>query len=363
MTNEQNVRDLNGASGETWDTTVGNTFGCPRNSLNRGGVSDATFAELEVTRGLIGWQYDPCCGGTTSEFGYYKLCTGGRSSGCPLNKNEQIDFCIQSPTIVLREKDVNNAIVQIPSSNQCCYTTAGDLITSADNKAGSTRKSSINGNNFLEFYLSEIPALKKCDDANQRTDNKYYAVRPISVGEYSGRMIIWIRGDPHIGTLDGFEYTYNGLGVYVLTKTKQGHPTNLTMQTTTRRVGNGTVFSGCFIKDSSASLEFYLNSSNEITVKIDGNEIDTQQFMNLETDEVHYSRNNVSTEFTFKMIESDFIVKAFIGDAGVVNFAVSPPFELEGALEGLLGNFDGVKENDLITKGWSSGLVKMFYLF
>ena len=37
----------------------------------------------------------------------------------------------------------------------------------------------------------------------------------------------WLYGDPHIRTLDGFQYTFNGLGEYTLIETTHG---NFTLQ-------------------------------------------------------------------------------------------------------------------------------------
>ena len=63
----------------------------------------------------------------------------------------------------------------------------------------------------------------------------------------------WFYGDPHIRTLDGFEYTFNGLGEYTLIETTHG---NFTLQgrTAKARDANGTqmdatVFSAFTAKD------------------------------------------------------------------------------------------------------------------
>ena len=304
---------------------------------------------------MVGWSFDPCCAwwGTNEEFGYHEYCLRGESTRCPLNSNEQIDFCIQSPSLTVEESDQNDNVVQLHASNQCCYSKVGNLITSSDQKAGSTRKSSLTRTNFLEFYLSEIPPLTSCDSEMKRNSDGhgYYNVRPISPGDYIARLIRITWGDPHVTTFDGLEYTFNGLGVYTLTETLAGHPTNMTIQASTRRMGNGTVFSGFHMKDFSGSVEFYLNIINKVTVIIDEVEIDTRQFAQLDTDGVQFSRNNLSTEFSFKLMGSDFIVKAFVGEGGVVNLGLAPPFELNGTFQGLMGNFDIDPSNDLLTKG------------
>ena len=332
-------------SAEAWDVAVGKAFPCPVNANG-----DADMADLEVTAGLVGWQYDPCCSktaqtSTTSEFGFQQFCRSGQK--CQFNVDAA--FCIQSPTLIFQERDINNNLVKISASNQCCYNYNGDLLKRGSANAGEARKSSITKNNFLEFFLSEIPPLNYCQ-RNQHLA-RYNAVRPITIGDYQSRLVIFNFGDPHLTTYDRFEYTFNGLGVYIITETMAGHPTNLTMQVSTRRIGNGTVFSGFHLKDFSASMEFYLNTINNVAVIIDGVEIDTRQFAQLDTDWVQFSRNNSSSEFSFKLLGSDFIVKALVGEGGVVNLGLAPPFELIGTLQGLMGNFDGAPENDLLTSG------------
>ena len=311
---------------------------------------DAEFARREVTNGLIGWQYDPCCGGTATdkEFGYHSLC---QPNACLLNPGRnnnnieyKIDFCIQSPSFVVQERDINNNLVQLQTSNLCCYTKTGELKKSPMDDPGTTRKSSITPTNFLEYFLTEIPAITQCE-------RDYYDYRPINASNYETKMVIFNWGDPHIVTFDGFQYTFNPLGVYVLTKTKGDFTKQFQMQVSSRRRGNGTVFSGCILQDSSATVEFFVSDNNNVTLLINEDSIDVEQFQSLETDDVNFSRNNISTEFSFNLLTSDVIVRAFIGVTGAISFGLSPPFEIEGNLQGLLGNFDGSPENDLLSKG------------
>ena len=64
----------------------------------------------------------------------------------------------------------------------------------------------------------------------------------------------WFFGDPHIHTLDNFEYTFNGLGEYTLIETTGG---NFTLQGRTAKATNdkgietnATVFSAFAAQDS-----------------------------------------------------------------------------------------------------------------
>jgi len=69
-------------------------------------------------------------------------------------------------------------------------------------------------------------------------------------------LIGWFFGDPHIRTLDGLSYTFNGLGEYVLLETTDG---NFTMQGRTEKALNengteiaATIFSGFAAKDATS---------------------------------------------------------------------------------------------------------------
>ena len=347
---ENSIIDINREYGNTpWKDNLEKLFGCPRNFEDRAGETDANFARREAENGLIGWRYDPCCGGDTNYFGYDNLCPGGETTKCLLNdgtNSNPVEFCIQSPTMLLQELDINSNVVQISASNQCCYSDGGDLVKLRSQDTGSSRKSSFTAGNFVEFYLTEIPPRKHC------TKQQYYEHRPETEGVYEPRIITINWGDPHITTLDGVQYTYNGLGVYVLMRTLDSHPSKLQVQISTRRVGNGTVFSGCSLRDTFASVEFYVSSANHISLLVGGTEVDFSRLATLNTNEVEYSRNDVSTEFQFKLIDSDFIMKILVNEAGLLNFVISPPFDFESNVEGLLGNFDGIQENDLVSRGW-----------
>ena len=323
-----------------WFQTVANTFGCPRNSISRRDRTDVWFARTEVTSGLNGWEYDPCCSPTHAVIDPHCF-------GCQYNSGAE--FCIQSPGLLIEEREENFNNFPVLASNQCCYGRNGKLLRSENEGAGNAKKSVNSPETYLDFLNNEISPFLACKEENLK--HLYYEVRPIAVGSYVPRRTVINWGDPHMRTLDGFEYTFNGLGVYAMTKTAQGLMNNLTMQVSTRRVGNGTVFSGFVIEDIFTNIEFFLTESNGPIVAINGSTIQTDDVIKLNQDGVLYKRDENSTEFGFKMAQTDFIVKAVISKNGVLNLGISPPFNFEGSLLGLLGNYDGVSENDLLSKG------------
>ena len=71
--------------------------------------------------------------------------------------------------------------------------------------------------------------------------------------------IVWLGGDPHITTLDGLQYTFNGLGEFILFELNDN---SFTMQGRTDRVSDdveATKFS---------SLAFKENTSETIEIKV-----------------------------------------------------------------------------------------------
>jgi len=83
----------------------------------------------------------------------------------------------------------------------------------------------------------------------------------------------WFFGDPHIHTLDNFEYTFNGLGEYTLIETSGG---NFTLQGRTAKAlddkgaeTKATVFSAFAATDSdSDSVYIAMNENRDGTYKI-----------------------------------------------------------------------------------------------
>ena len=292
--------------------------------------------------GFNGWQYDPCCSPTHAVIDPHCF-------GCQYNSDAE--FCIQSPGLLIEEREENFNNFPVLASNQCCYGRNGKLLRSENEGAGNAKKSVNSPETYLDFLNDEISPFLACKEENLK--HLYYEVRPVTVGSYVPRRTVINWGDPHMRTLDGFEYTFNGLGVYVMTKTAENLMNNLTMHISTRRVGDGTVFSGFAIQDIFTAVEFYVTESDDVISNINGSGIQTNEVKKLTQDGVLYNKNDDSTEFLFKMVQSDFIVQAVMTQNAVLNLGISPPFNFEGNLVGLIGNYDGNSKNDLQNRGTS----------
>ena len=333
-----------------WHEILGDVYGCPWNTRRARWVRDFTFGVAEVRFGSRGWQPDPCC------VGRFFKSSNNCPSTCPLNPGAY--FCIQSPGLRFDETDLNGRVNEILMSNQCCYNSAGNLLRAGSPGAGFARKMVNSDANADNFVRSEVQPYWQCCEKESECQ-LFHSMRPVTPGVYRSTVMRIIFNDPILNTFDGFEYSFNPLKVLILTQTLNQTQTDsivFSIQVSTRRLGNGTVFSGFVVKDQSTTAEFFQTIENETIVFIKGTEIDTELFLELEKDGVHYKRNETSTEFVFKFLNSNLTVKAMFLEMGILAIAVAPPMSTRGNLTGLMGNFDGVAENDLLAKSMSKFL-------
>ena len=280
------------AKQNSWQKIVSDRFGCPRNTMGLRGRTDSWFAQMEVRFGW--WSNDPCCPGTENPA--FTFC-----SSCQMNPGAS--FCIQSQPLNVEEHFSENGTSKSSTesvSNQCCYDKSGNLITDSLNGGGIAKRSVNNIDNIFHFYNTEYSFYMSCCRDEQKCKH-YYIERHTLIGRYNPPRRVINTGDPHFQSLDGFKYTFNGLGVYTMfevLKTEKTENSGLTLQVSTRRVGNGTVFSGFVVADNSTSAEFFLlDGKGTVSISING----TKQFFD-QNSRVTQTDGCVSREVTFRNI-------------------------------------------------------------
>ena len=219
-------------------------FGCPRNYAELTIQNDSWFAETEVEKGW--WMNDPCCPGSNSSD--FDFCTG-----CEMNNGAT--FCIQSIPKTIEETFVINGKLQHQKtiiSNQCCYDDEGNLLSNSSEGAGTAKRSINNKDHLFNFFLTEFSFFKSCCTDETQCE-AYYLRRPPLIGQYSPPRRAMSIGGSRFQSLDGFEYRFNGLGVYTmleLSNSGKFETTDFVMQISTRLAGQATVFSGFVAADS-----------------------------------------------------------------------------------------------------------------
>eukprot|EP00730_Choanoeca_flexa_P004918 TRINITY_DN11841_c0_g1_i3.p1 TRINITY_DN11841_c0_g1~~TRINITY_DN11841_c0_g1_i3.p1 ORF type:complete len:544 (+),score=101.56 TRINITY_DN11841_c0_g1_i3:1358-2989(+) len=108
------------------------------------------------------------------------------------------------------------------SRQQCCY--VGDGLLPVDHpSAGTTDKSAA----FWPHMMDDVwPHEDCCSVPSDNNCNKYFEVRPPDNGTWSPPRPVRTWGDPHLTTLDGRTYAFNGRGEYVVMCTAANHSGN-----------------------------------------------------------------------------------------------------------------------------------------
>ena len=168
-------------------------------------------------------------------------------------------------------------------------------------------------------------------------------------------------GDPHIVTLDHYQYTFNGRGEFDLLKTSNSLFTLQGRMTTAVNQNGGeslaTVFSAIVAKQESSDtiqLETVSDAAVTVAVLVNGNSI---SFEVLKT----WQLNNVTVSYagdsTITVVFSDGAVIQAQGRNGMLSqILVSLPDTYRGLTSGLLGSYNGDKSDDLLQRSGNNPL-------
>ena len=162
-------------------------------------------------------------------------------------------------------------------------------------------------------------------------------------------------------TLDLHKYTFNGYGEYVLIETMddsftlQGRMVEATTNSALNIPSTGTIFSALVAKEShSDTVQLQLDPLVGIIALVNGERIDfsditEQEFNNLTVADLG-NRTIVATFSSgafLKVQEENGIISVLI---------VSLPSSYQNKTQGLMGNYNGNKSDDLIPKGGTESL-------
>ena len=321
---------------------VGRWYGCPQRTWSwwrLGNWNDADFAHEEVRLGISGWQYDICCNDRNPSVRDY-LDAIGYCSKLTCEFNPGANLCIRSPKVSCYDgvsRDLHSV------SNQCCYNSTGDLILPGESGAGSLDYQVNSIPNMASHLWSELDPYEKCCIDTNNCD-LYYKHRPTVIGSYWPRNILIGRGDPDIQTVDGLSYPFMGLGVFTMLKTDLRVPT--TFQVSTRRVGNGTVFSGFVITHNDNKLECAIYENATFEAAVNGEKLDFGDVVK------EYTLSNISVKesddmktFTFEFVQTGLVVRVVISQ-DFLNLMISVPPTFKHKINGLMGYYDGNTTND-----------------
>ncbi|XP_031570637.1 uncharacterized protein LOC116304951 isoform X2 [Actinia tenebrosa] len=179
----------------------------------------------------------------------------------------------------------------------------------------------------------------------------YYQRRPSDdCKQYEPPEWSWFWGDPHFVTLDGKNYTFNGLGEYAMLDAKDGF---VQVQARTRLAkgdGTATVFCAVVAQERNTSkVQVNLEREGNFTLFVDGETLD------------YYSLTNQSTRLNGSVVVSrpkDNIFRATFPSGisltvtevkGALSILIAMPKSFRNQTKGLLGTWNGNQTDDLTT--------------
>ncbi|KXJ21854.1 Mucin-4 [Exaiptasia diaphana] len=258
----------------------------------------------------------------------------------------------------------------------CCYDTdSGALITSPYIKAG--RALGPNDGNAFNWccieskrYCESFSQLRPADSDEQRECRGFCSwlrniwtirirrTRRIRRRPFR-RGFMW--GDPHITTLDGFKYTFNGLGEYVLLKTTDSEDFNAIHARTKRSknkdgsLAKATVFSGFAMRSSkNTTVQVLLdgNMAGNLSITTVNKSMNCQPFGIADIDEHPIEGFTLSNNSNALVVvyDSGLTVEITPG-MDLLQFGLSiPTSNFENRTEGLLGKLNEDPNDDLFLR-------------
>ncbi|XP_031552818.1 mucin-like protein [Actinia tenebrosa] len=159
----------------------------------------------------------------------------------------------------------------------------------------------------------------------------------------------WFWGDPHFVTLDSKNYTFNGLGEYVMLDAKDGYFQLQARTSLAKGNGTATMFSGAVAKENnSVPVQVTLPYDNEtMEVLVDGKPFDfkslTNESQDLDNGSVTVSKpKKQCLEMSFHSGMSVTICEK----QHILSIVTAAPESFKNKTKGLLGTWNGNAEDD-----------------
>ncbi|XP_025082446.1 uncharacterized protein LOC112557056 isoform X3 [Pomacea canaliculata] len=258
-----------------------------------------------------------------------------------------------------------------PHGQECCYrwrwnwwnwwdwSSNGQFIADAPDAGSATAFNPVFWSLRADYQREDREAHDICcyNTTSPEYCQMYYELRPVRT--CTTRMpfsfsFTW--GDPHIKTLDGGEYTFNGWGEYIMFSVMTTG-TNCTLQgrtglaeTENGTLTNATVFTAFGAEENGVRVFVELQNGTDGMIIFGDNTEYTIEFLQQE--------NNFLVEaeaFTLKN-DNNSLTVTFSSGIGLtisvgfksLDIAVTMPEEFRGLIKGLLGNFNGNPSDDFL---------------
>ncbi|XP_048752938.2 protein mesh-like [Ostrea edulis] len=266
----------------------------------------------------------------------------------------------------------------LDSDNVCCYDKNANLIDSRVKEGGTLQRYHYLGGMgnvpyVTNFYYDILPFLHCCRYFGTSIDNgqrgiatysecqDYLKFRNVSsCYNYIPPRPAGANGDPHIKTLDGLGYNFNGLGEFFFMLSKNASfESQMRFEQAKNSDGIAVQASVCTsfvarVTNTTDTVEVRLNSIRMADVLINGQIQDLSEVSWLRYNGVsviHFpttSGNSTGREIFVMFVNLGISFRMLINDDVINVMPVIGNESLKGMVSGLLGNYDGNPSNDLI---------------
>ncbi|RMX36464.1 hypothetical protein pdam_00010052, partial [Pocillopora damicornis] len=248
---------------------------------------------------------------------------------------------------------------QFPSPHgwgqECCYSTNwqswGALLVGNTGGGSAHRYHKLTEELRAKHDSSDVQGYQKCC-VNSDLCDLYYKRRPSdNCGNYVVPEWSWLWGDPHFVTLDGKNYTFNGLGEYMMTDARDGF---FQLQARTKLAkggGTATVFSAAAAKEGNSSVvQVELNDAEiSLSVLIDG---ESFNYTSLSNESVTLKGSVAVAKpdnNSFVMVFPSGISVTAKAVSGALSIVLAAPKSFKNQTKGLLGRWNDDPEDDFLT--------------
>ncbi|XP_070175802.1 sushi domain-containing protein 2-like [Littorina saxatilis] len=315
-----------------------------RSELTQQAACPCTLKQAESDTGR--WQRDPLCSHDSATL-YNCIYRGSRTHEC-------IVPTFKGPQTV---------------NQHCCYGDNNELLDVREGGGGSmleryhfrSRSDQLTGSDqvvpWFSYLTEDVASYLHCCEyaSNSSLCVQFRQQRaPVSCQGYKPPAAAQAAGDPHIVTLDGVNYTFNGEGDFILLQDVSG---NIRVHVTAKRavdvdgkLGNATVFTAVAMSvvNETDVVEIRQTNNGGVAVLINQTQVDFTDTQ-MERRGMTIYRNetgNNTVEFTVVMDTAGISVLVSATPELLNIMVLVGSSELKGNLTGLLGNYNGEKDDD-----------------
>ncbi|XP_070645121.1 mucin-4 isoform X5 [Bos indicus] len=178
---------------------------------------------------------------------------------------------------------------------------------------------------------------------------------PVSCTGYQPSSLAWMVGDPHITTLDGVNYTFNGLGDFLLVRTQDRNSSFLLQgRTAQTRSANATNFIGFAAEYRSSSLhpitvQWLLKPNNTIHVQLNNQTIAFETNGEDTKDQEIFNSSGVIMTHHGSTVSASFdgaVAISVLAISNILHISCSLSKGYQNHTEGLMGFWNGNPDDD-----------------